>query len=118
MHTYVGHVCTFPGCTNVIVIDGNLKNRRDICASKSAGHLEFIGLPGTIETGCQLTPCWQSRYCYNHAPRISGLSVKDSDEFCPEDVVQYITEKRQTRSGMYYHVSDIYSGSQIFTECS
>ena len=25
------HTCKFPGCSNVLVLDGNMKNRRDVC---------------------------------------------------------------------------------------
>lgn len=30
------HVCTYPGCKNVLVFDGNMKNQWDICAAKDA----------------------------------------------------------------------------------
>ena len=39
------HECGFPGCRNVLVIDGNMKNRRDICAASEAGFTEYEGLP-------------------------------------------------------------------------
>ena len=101
---HVGHECTFPGCASVIVIDGNLKNRRDICACNSAGWLTFDGLPDRIKTGCQLTPAWQSKYCYDHAPRVNSKTMYESEQYCPDEVVQVITGKKQTRNGTYYQV--------------
>ena len=86
------------------MIDGNLKNRRDICACNSAGWLKFDGLPGKIKTGCQLTPAWQSKYCYDHAPRLHSKMEHVSESYCPEEVVQIITGKKQTRNGTYYQV--------------
>ena len=43
---YAEHKCGFPGCKNVIVLDGNMKNRRDICYAKDAGSIQYPGLPG------------------------------------------------------------------------
>ena len=86
------------------MIDGNLKNRRDICACNSAGWLTFDGLPDRIKTGCQLTPAWQSKYCYDHAPRVNSKTMYESEQYCPDEVVQVITGKKQTRNGTYYQV--------------
>ena len=61
------HACGFPGCKSVIVIDGNMKNRCDVCAANEARFTEYEGLPGIIKTGCQLSPGYQSRYCHKHA---------------------------------------------------
>ncbi len=106
---FSGHKCTFPGCQSVIVIDGNMKNRRDICAATEAGFTEYEGLPGAIKTGCQLSPGYQSKYCYAHTPRISPRTpVADQDfDSTEEGVVRLITAKKQTRSETYYQVSII-----------
>ena len=48
----VGHSCSYPGCGSVLVLDGNMKNHRDICSAKSAGSIEFKNLPVQITTGC------------------------------------------------------------------
>ena len=61
----------------MLVIDGNMKNRRDICAASEAGFTEYEGLPGLIKTGCQLSPGYQSKYCYEHAPRISKRTSEE-----------------------------------------
>ena len=34
-HT-VGHTCQYPGCKEVLVLDGNMKNRCDVCMAKDA----------------------------------------------------------------------------------
>ena len=99
------HSCNFPGCSSVIVIDGNLKNRRDICASTSAGYLSFNGLPD-IKTGCQSTPARQSKFCYDHAPRKCKIPSNASEELSSEHAVQIVTAKKQTRGGIYYQVSE------------
>ena len=60
----------------MLVIDGNMKNRCDVCAASEAGFTEYEGLPGLIKTGCQLSPGYQSKYCYEHAPRITKKHLK------------------------------------------
>lgn len=103
-----GHECGFPGCRNVLVIDGNMKNRRDVCAASEAGYTEYEGLPGVIKTGCQLSPGYQLKYCYEHAPRISPrTSGEDQTLECGgEGIVRLITAKKQTRSETYYQVHE------------
>ena len=50
------HKCETPGCSNTLVIDGNMKNRRDVCKADHAGYVTFEGLPGQVRTGCMQTP--------------------------------------------------------------
>ena len=88
---HLEHKCKWPGCGNVLVIDGNIKNRCDVCAAKEAGHIEYEGLPGSIKTGCQLSPGYQSKFCNEHSPRVSQ---RENDDEC---VVNFITAKRKTR---------------------
>ena len=89
----------------MLVIDGNMKNRRDICAATEAGYVEYSGLPGAIKTGCQETPAFLSKFCYEHAPRVGKKlsEVKDPSDV-EENVVAFITNKKETRSGLYYQV--------------
>lgn len=95
----------FSGCKTVLVIDGNMKNRRDVCAASEAGFIEFEGLPGAIKTGCPLSPGYQSKYCYEHAPRISPRTAgEDQTHDCGEGIVRLITAKKQTCSETYYQV--------------
>ena len=98
------HECSLPGCKNVLVIDGNMKNRRDVCAANEAGFVEYEGLPGMIKTGCQLSPVSYSKYCFEHAPRIS-TRTQDQLPDSREEVIRLITAKKETRTGIYYQVS-------------
>ena len=102
----IAHHCSYPGCRTVLVIDGNMKNRRNVCAASKAGFIQYDGLPGSITTGCQLSPLSRSRYCYYHAAR--SLSTKppanaDSDKDKPRQLL--VTGKRETRGGVYYQVT-------------
>ena len=51
---YLGHVCDTPGCTSVLVLDGNMKNARQVCMCKHIGELHFEGLQGTVVVGKSL----------------------------------------------------------------
>ena len=101
-----GHECDFDGW---LVIDGNNKNRRDVCAATEAGFIEYKGLPGVIKTGCQLSPGYQSQYCYHHSPRVTRVANEDAEQ----KIVSLITGKKTTRNGTYYqvylHISCMYS---------
>ena len=59
------HTCEKPGCGNVLVLDGNMKNHRYVCAATHAGYAEF---KGKIRTGCPKTPAHKSSYCSVHTP--------------------------------------------------
>ena len=113
----------------MLVIDGNMKNRRDICYAKSAGYIEFPGLSGSITTGCQASPAYKSRYCEQHKvvacdtktfdPATSGDDDKYSKFDAPfgpiqrsackfkqegENIISMIVAKKQTRNCIYYKV--------------
>lgn len=83
-----------------------MKNRRDVCAATEAGFAEYTGLPGVIKTGCQHSPSFQSKYCYEHSPRVVKMTYEDTEQPHPsqEDVVGFITNMKQTRNGVYYEV--------------
>ena len=123
---HLGHSCKFPGCGTVLILDGNMKNRRDICFAKSAGYIEFDGLSGSITTGCQASPAYKSRYCDKHkivscdAQSFSPLHNDDTKDLdAPlgpvvrssrrnqhgENIVKTITAKKQTRNCTYYKVN-------------
>lgn len=99
----LGHTCNYYGCKNVLVIDGNMKNKRDICAATEAGYIAYEGLPGVIKTGCQQSPGYQSRYCYKHAPRSTRIMIEQQSDF-KDGIVRLITAKKSTRGGTYYQV--------------
>lgn len=48
---FADHRCEQKGCKNVMVIDGNMKNARQVCSCKSVTHLEFKGMDGGITVG-------------------------------------------------------------------
>ena len=68
-----------------------------------AGFVEFEGLPGMIKTGCQLSPANNSKYSYEHTPRIS-CRAQDQLSDSGEGVVRLITAK-ETRGDVYYQVN-------------
>lgn len=111
---YIGHHCDKHGCGSVLVLDGNMKNHRQICLATDAGYMEFDGLPGRIKTGCPNSPAYKSRYCSLHAPVIaksSPYSFSDSGEEIQcemtnsEGPIAMITSKRQTRQNTFYKVN-------------
>ena len=103
---HLAHSCSYPGCGKVFVLDGNQKNHRDVCAATHAGTIEYEGLPGAIQSGCQFSPMYGSKYCFHHAPRV----VKPCDplsspgEDISEGVMKFITGKRSTRGQITYQV--------------
>ena len=90
----------------MLVIDGNMKNQCNICAATEAGYIQYPNLPGSIKTGCQLSPPSALKYCTLHAPRVrAGMLMKESDlssehseptRNTHEGVVQFITSKKVT----------------------
>lgn len=46
-----GHVCDTPGCGSVLVLDGNMKNCRQVCACRDIGELKFAALQGSVVVG-------------------------------------------------------------------
>lgn len=50
------HTCEAPGCRTVLVLDGNMKNARQVCMVKDIGELHFSNMIGSILIGCQNTP--------------------------------------------------------------
>ena len=46
-----GHSCDAPGCRSVLVMDGNMKNARQVCMVKDIGELHFPGACGSIIVG-------------------------------------------------------------------
>lgn len=88
-----------------------MKNRRDICAATEAGFAEYVGLPGTIKTGCQQSPAYQSKFCYEHSPRVGSMTCTEDEKNVStpkENIVAFISSKKQTRSATYYQVIYIY----------
>lgn len=100
------HRCKVPGCGTVLVLDGNQKNRRDICAATHSGWIEFEGLPGSICSGCQLSPAYRSHYCQQHSPRVC---VSEGDR----GLVKRIVDKKETRNSVMYKVNPVIRKHEI-----
>lgn len=95
----------------MLVLDGNMKNRRDVCMARDAGYIEYRGLPGCIKTGCMNSPEQESRYCKLHQVRVcKSLTDYELDDTAPslthghDGIVESIIEKKTTRKANYYKV--------------
>ncbi|XP_044170094.1 uncharacterized protein LOC122954120 [Acropora millepora] len=42
------HTCNQPGCESVLVLDGNMKNTRQVCSCRDVGELKFAGMDGCV----------------------------------------------------------------------
>jgi hypothetical protein len=106
-----GHCCKRNGCGSVLVIDGNMKNHRQICSATDAGYTTFDGLPGKVKTGCINSPDHKSWYCTLHSPNISVSCPfsDDGDELFEmtnhEGPIAMILSKRTTRQNTFYKVN-------------
>ena len=79
----------------MIVLDGNMKNSRQICAATDAGFVEYDGFPGLVKTGCMNTPDQKGHFCAMHKPR-QLLSDDCSGR------IEMIVSKKTTRSTTFY----------------
>jgi hypothetical protein len=101
----IGHRCDKPGCGSTIVLDGNMKNHRDVCMANEAGYAEFKGLPGRVKTGCPNTPKLKSRYCDLHTPTL----FESTDDGTNKEVqLAFIIAKKVTRNTTLYQVQCIH----------
>ena len=95
-----------------MVLDGNMKNHRQVCLAQEAGCAEFNSLPGKVKTGCINTPQLKSRYCQAHTPTIftpqENEDVSESTVLCAipsqEKQLAYITNKKTTRQTTFHEV--------------
>ncbi len=95
------HQCNVKGCGSVLVLDGNQKNNRPVCAAEGAGYTEYKGLPGSIKTGCLQTPEQQSKYCKFHKPRVmDNTTIIGSTS----NIVEMLLRKKTTRNSTFYEV--------------
>jgi hypothetical protein len=99
------HQCKYPGCKEVLVIDGNMKNRRDVCMAKDVGYIQYPNLPGHIRSGCTASPQFKSRYCHEHGKRAPSVSGYDDSSANGDPVIEVILEKKTTRSSLFYKVT-------------
>ena len=98
---FVAHRCSFPGCGSVLVLDGNMKNHRDVCYAKDAGFIQFDGLSGLIKTGCPASPDYKSQYWAQHKNHACALptyeEVDDELGTTPGPAVR--SQQRRQHSG-------------------
>ena len=94
----VGHRCEKKGCGTVLVLDGNQKNNRPVCAAGEAGFVEYAGLPGKVKTGCMATPEQSSLFCSLHKPR--QLKVSPTNSEGQHGVIEMILRKKRNKK---YH---------------
>jgi hypothetical protein len=100
------HRCECPGCGSVLVLDGNMKNNREVCYATRAGYTEFSGLVGQIATGCPNSPAFKSRYCTYHSPFAVSPQEEGSSPLSDQEsqLAAIITGKRLTRTSTFYQV--------------
>lgn len=99
----VAHRCNCKGCGTVLVVDGNMKNNREVCSAADAGYIEYAGLPGSVKTGCTETPERKSKFCSLHKPR----SLLTAEKKSSGRVIESILASKQTRTNMFYQVYQI-----------
>jgi hypothetical protein len=106
LYAMTGHRCDSEGCGTVLVLDGNQKNNRPVCAAEEGGYVEYADLPGKVKTGCMNSPQQQSIFCSLHKPRQMKLqnSVCSNTRESAHGIVESILQKKETRNGIYYEV--------------
>ena len=77
-----------------MVVDGNMKNNREVCSAVDAGYIEYAGLPGSVKTGCTETPERKSKFCSLHKPRILLTAEKKLNGH----VIESILASKQTQT--------------------
>lgn len=107
------HICESPGCKSMLVLDGNMKNARQVCMVKDVAELHFSAINGSIVVGCQNTPAKGSRYCAEHCE--TAISFRDDSvesTGCEETekgdqvgcLITKILNEKTTRQGIIYQV--------------
>ena len=90
----------------VLIMDGNMKNQRDVCLAREAGYIENEGLPGRIKTGCMHSPEHKSCYCNLHSPSVCEVPSDDArGKAKVTGVVASVLEEKTTQNVKYYKVS-------------
>ena len=111
------HKCEKPGCIQAVILDGNMKNHRAVCAATHAGYIVYKDIPGQVRSGCQNSPAFDSS-CTIHKPILAmpqhvqlqnatseGGELTLDIHKAEEEPVGIITNKRKTRSSTFYEVN-------------
>ena len=73
------HKCDRPGCESCLIIDGDLKPHRMLCAAKLCGIREFANSDVKVVTGCTSMPGTKDKFCFKHrreeTPERTGKDV-------------------------------------------
>lgn len=106
------------GCIQAIILDGNMKNHRAVCATSHAGYIVYKDIPGQVRSGCQNSPAFDSSFCTLHKPVLAmpqhvqlqhatseGGELTLDTHKAEEEPVGIITNKRKTRSSTFYEVN-------------
>ena len=48
---FMDHICETAGCKTMLVLDGNMKNARQVCMVKDVAELHFSSISGSIVVG-------------------------------------------------------------------
>ena len=48
---FIDHICETAGCKTMLVLDGNMKNARQVCMVKDVAELHFSSISGSIVVG-------------------------------------------------------------------
>ena len=106
-----GHECNKPGCSKVLVIDGNMKTCRQVCAVKDITTLLFKTTDIEVTTGCMNTPSKGFEVCDEHIETTAPFVDSSSDEKEKESLatkeyegVMKILEIKETRTSKMYKV--------------
>lgn len=115
----VAHRCKKAGCGSVLVLDGYMKNHRDVCEAKDAGFVEYRGMPGRVKTGCMETLEQRSKYCSHHKPCYAECCSSDDQQDHSGRVIAMILSKKITRLNTLYKVIlllrlHIWEGTQLW----
>ena len=108
------HKCEKAGCTEAIILDGNMKNHRAVCAATHAGYIVYKNIPGQVRNGCQNSPAFDSS-CTLHKPvlaipqhvQIQHATSEGGEFTSPQNRrAGWYYNKRKTRNSTFYEVND------------
>uniref|UniRef100_A0A7M5TT31 Uncharacterized protein n=1 Tax=Clytia hemisphaerica TaxID=252671 RepID=A0A7M5TT31_9CNID len=75
-----GHQCEKQGCGRVLVLDGNMKTSRRVCAVKDITSVVFPTMKEEFKTGCLNTPIQDSKFCSLHESNSMAKDHEDETE--------------------------------------
>ena len=64
--TWGDHRCLEPGCGTILVIDGNMKSLRKVCAARISAYHKFKYSGAEVMTGCKNMPSPGEQFCSEH----------------------------------------------------